>query len=79
MCLFSLYEYWSLHVDDGELRRTLQSLSLGKQGTGGRVLIKTPRVYHFWNVNEGVVCERAWGFVSLFTIYRRVYHVLQSP
>jgi cullin-4 len=30
-------------IDDGELRRTLQSLSLGKQGTGGRVLIKTPK------------------------------------
>jgi hypothetical protein len=33
----------SLLSDDGELRRTLQSLSLGKQGTGGRVLIKTPK------------------------------------
>ena len=32
------------YTDDGELRRTLQSLSLGKQGTGGRVLIKTPKV-----------------------------------
>ena len=33
-----------MNTDEGELRRTLQSLSLGKQGTGGRVLIKTPKV-----------------------------------
>ncbi|CAI8003655.1 Cullin-4A [Geodia barretti] len=37
------HEYLFLLSDDGELRRTLQSLSLGKQGTGGRVLIKTPK------------------------------------
>ena len=33
-----------LSPEDGELRRTMQSLALGKQGTGGRVLIKIPKV-----------------------------------
>ena len=43
-CIHCLNQH-SLFPDDDELRRTLQSLALGKQGTGGRVLIKTPKVH----------------------------------
>ena len=39
----------SLSPEDGELRRTMQSLALGKQGTGGRVLIKIPKVREIWS------------------------------
>ena len=40
----------SLSPEDGELRRTVQSLALGKQGTGGRVLIKIPKVRWFYDL-----------------------------